>query len=84
MLNEINFMSLFDILDEKVRCIGAVNTCYIRLEQDGKRRLIGTNTDCVGIRESLLQVPDVCRMQQGLSALVFRARGAAQSARFAL
>lgn len=84
MPNKITFMPRFDVLDEKVRGIGAVNTCYMRLGEDGKRRLIGTNTDCVGIRESLLQVPSVCQSQQGRPALIFGAGGAARSAIYAL
>lgn len=84
MPNKVTFMPKVDILDDKVRGIGAMNTCYIRLGTDGKRRIVGTNTDCVGIRESLLRIPSIDKNQGGRPAAVFGAGGAARSAIYAL
>lgn len=85
MPNKVTFMPLLDDLTEEARAIGAVNTVFIRLDSRGDRRYIGTNTDCVGIKETLLNnshtVLDDARAQP---ALVIGAGGAARSAIYAL
>lgn len=55
MPNKVAFQPLLDDLTDEARVIGAVNTAFIRLMPDGRRRYIGTNTDCVGIRETIPQ-----------------------------
>src|SRR5579859_3271280 len=47
---------LDDLLDEG-RVIGAVNTVIVK-EGNGRRKYIGTNTDCIGIRDALLSKPE--------------------------
>ncbi len=44
-----------DMLTPEGEAIGAVNTIFLRNSPSGKRLLCGTNTDCVGIREAILQ-----------------------------
>jgi quinate dehydrogenase len=51
---KVSIMPHLDDLTEEARQIGACNTIYLRKE-NGRRVFVGTNTDCVGIRESLLQ-----------------------------
>ncbi|TVY52843.1 Quinate dehydrogenase [Lachnellula cervina] len=85
MPNKITFMPLLDDLTEEARVIGAVNTSFIRLDSQGNRRHIGTNTDCIGIRETLLQnVPGIAKSSTKQPALVIGGGGAARSAIFAL
>ncbi|KEF63555.1 uncharacterized protein A1O9_01533 [Exophiala aquamarina CBS 119918] len=53
MPNKVKFMALVDDITGEARTIGAINTVFSRLDAHGKRRKIGTNTDCVGICETL-------------------------------
>ena len=51
------------------QAIGAINTIYLKTDQDGNRKYCGTNTDCIGIREAFFtNVPDpsVYRAKPGL------------------
>lgn len=85
MPNKVTFMTLLDDLTEEARCIGAVNTVFMRLDQHGRRRYIGTNTDCVGIRDTLLKnSPSIAENARNEPALVVGAGGAARSAIYAL
>lgn len=85
MPNKINFMSVLDDLTEEARVIGAVNTTFVRLDEQGARRHIGTNTDCIGIRETLLQnTPEIVATGRQQPALVIGGGGAARSAVYAL
>ena len=43
------------MLTPEGEAIGAVNTIFLRNSPSGKRLLCGTNTDCIGIREAVLQ-----------------------------
>jgi quinate dehydrogenase len=85
MPNKINFMSVLDDLTEEARVIGAVNTTFVRLDEQGARRHIGANTDCIGIRETLLQnAPEIVTTGRQQPALVIGGGGAARSAVYAL
>lgn len=85
MPNKVKFMALVDDITEEARAIGAINTIFTRLEPLGKRRKIGTNTDCVGIRETLLAgIDGIDQITTGQPALVIGAGGAARSAIYAL
>ncbi|KAJ5130808.1 uncharacterized protein N7515_006847 [Penicillium bovifimosum] len=85
MPNKVTFRSLLDDLTEEARVIGAVNTSFVRLGKDGKRKHIGTNTDCVGIRDAILyQMPQGPIMAKGRPSMVIGGGGAARSAIFAL
>lgn len=44
-----------DELTSEGRTIGAINTVFLRKAKDGSTRYIGTNTDCVGVREAFFQ-----------------------------
>jgi len=85
MPNKVKFMTLVDEVTEEARAIGAINTVFNRLDAQGKRRKIGTNTDCVGIRETLRsRCASINEITMGQPALVVGAGGAARSAIYAL
>jgi shikimate 5-dehydrogenase len=53
-----NFMSLVDDVMPEARENGAINTIFTRVDrQTGKNRLLGTNTDYIGIGQSFLTLP---------------------------
>ncbi|GAD92730.1 quinate dehydrogenase, putative [Paecilomyces variotii No. 5] len=86
MPHKVSFIPLVDDLTEEARGIGAINTVFIRLDNSGKRKYIGTNTDTVGIRESFLRnsTPDQLKRGKGSPGLVIGAGGACRSAIYAL
>lgn len=85
MPNKVTFMPLLDDLTEEARGIGAVNTVFIRLDSQGRRRYIGTNTDCIGVRDTLIRnSPRIHEDVRNQPALVLGAGGAARSAIYAL
>ncbi|KAL1856810.1 hypothetical protein Plec18170_003783 [Paecilomyces lecythidis] len=85
MPNKVTFGRALDHLTEEAQIIGAVNTSFVRLAPDGRRLHIGTNTDCIGIRETILQrCPSAVSTAQGKAAMVIGGGGAARSAIYAL
>lgn len=51
---KVSIMKHLDDLTEEAREIGACNTIFLRRDQQtGRKLLVGTNTDCIGIREAL-------------------------------
>lgn len=85
MPNKVTFGPLLDDLTDDARVIGAVNTAFIRYSSIGRRRYIGTNTDCVGIREAILQHDRAAMsIAKGKPAMVIGGGGAARSAIYAL
>ncbi|KAF7555331.1 hypothetical protein G7Z17_g2247 [Cylindrodendrum hubeiense] len=86
MPHKVTWMKECDDVTEEGRAIGAINTIFIRRDPDtGKKRYIGTNTDCIGIREAFLSnFPDVLSHSKGRPALVIGGGGAARSAIYAL
>ena len=85
MPNKIKFMPLVDEISEEARAIGAINTVFTRLDSSGKRIHVGTNTDCIGILQTLkTSNPDIAQATRGQPALVVGAGGASRSAIYAL
>lgn len=85
MPNKVTFGPSLDELTDEARIIGAVNTTFVRLDSTGKRRYIGTNTDCVGIRDAILQQnPSAVPFAKGKPAMVVGGGGAARSAIYAM
>jgi quinate dehydrogenase len=78
------FMDYLDDVTPAVRAIGAVTTVFIRLDDKQKKRYIGANTDCIGIRNTLQTVPGLSGRAKGKPALVLGSGGAARSAVYAL
>ncbi|GAP84412.2 putative quinate dehydrogenase [Rosellinia necatrix] len=101
MPNKVSIMEHLDEMTDECRDVGACNTIYFRPGDDddgsssssssttpgrtGKRRLCGTNTDVVGVRESFYQnVRDPDAVFHGRPAMVVGGGGAARSAVYAL
>ncbi|TVY30334.1 Quinate dehydrogenase [Lachnellula hyalina] len=55
MPHKVAIIPFLDMLTPEGEAIGAVNTIFWRNHPDGRRLLCGTNTDCIGIREAILQ-----------------------------
>ncbi|KAK7701827.1 hypothetical protein SLS57_011589 [Botryosphaeria dothidea] len=56
MPQKLSWMKECNEITEEGHAIGAVNTVFIKKDAEtGKKRYIGTNTDCIGVREALLQ-----------------------------
>jgi quinate dehydrogenase len=85
MPHKIIFMSEVDTVTEEGRIIGALNTVFKRKDSTGKIKYIGTNTDCIGIREAFLQnSPNVLASSVGKPALVIGGGGTCRSAVYTL
>ncbi|KAJ5109096.1 hypothetical protein N7456_005771 [Penicillium angulare] len=85
MPNKLSFQPALSAITDEARIMGSVNTTFVRLDASGKRQYIGTNTDCVGTRDAILQkVPDAESKSRGKPALVVGAGGAARSTIYAL
>ena len=79
-------MPHLDALEPAAAAVGACNTIFVRRDpQDGQRRLVGTNTDVVGIRDAFYQnIPHPGKVFQERPGLVIGGGGAARSAVYAL
>ena len=85
MPHKVTFAQHVDDLTNEARAIGAINTIFLRRGTNGLIRYIGTNTDCIGVREAFLQnVPGVRAQSDGRPALVVGAGGACRAAVYAL
>ncbi|KAJ5715728.1 uncharacterized protein N7483_012909 [Penicillium malachiteum] len=85
MPSKLSFQPVLDEITDEARIMGSVNTVFIRLTDNGQRRYIGTNTDCIGIRDAILaQFPDAVKSSRGRAAMVIGSGGAARSAVYAL
>jgi quinate dehydrogenase len=85
MPHKITFTSEVDELTEDGSMIGAINTVFMRKDRHGRTRYIGTNTDCIGVREAFLQnYPGIIARSSGEAALVIGGGGASRSAIYAL
>ncbi|KAJ5722020.1 NAD(P)-binding protein [Penicillium malachiteum] len=82
---KVTMMSAVDEVTNEGRMIGAINTVFLRKAADGSTRYIGTNTDCIGVREAFLQnFPDIISESTGKPALVIGGGGACRAAIYAL
>ncbi|KAJ6145025.1 Quinate/shikimate 5-dehydrogenase/glutamyl-tRNA reductase [Penicillium chermesinum] len=80
MPHKVAIMPYLDDLTEHARQAGACNTIFLRTDASGARQYVGTNTDCDGIREALIQnAPDPSRFR-GRPALVIGGGGTARTA----
>ncbi|KAJ5091795.1 Quinate/shikimate 5-dehydrogenase/glutamyl-tRNA reductase [Penicillium alfredii] len=78
---KVAIMPHLDDLTEHARQAGACNTIFLRTDpRTGQRTYVGTNTDCDGIREALVQnAPDPSRFR-GRPALIIGGGGTARTA----
>jgi quinate dehydrogenase len=82
---KVGIMPHLDDLTEDARQAGACNTIFVRNAPNGSRQYVGTNTDCIGIREALLR----SRAQSGVQfkdkpALIIGGGGTARTAIYVL
>jgi quinate dehydrogenase len=85
MPHKITFLSEIDSVTEEAKLIGAINTVFKRRDGNGKTRYIGTNTDCIGIREAFLQnFPDALNYSSGRPALIVGGGGTCRSSIYTL
>jgi len=85
---KVNIMMHLDDLTEDARQAGACNTIFLRKEGDGRTSYVGTNTDCIGIREALVQnklpTTDGDDLFGGKPALIIGGGGTARTAVYVL
>lgn len=80
MPHKVTIMPHLDDLTEHARQAGACNTIFLRKNAAGATEYVGTNTDCDGIREALVQnAPDPSRFR-GRPALIIGGGGTARTA----
>ncbi|RDW80119.1 shikimate dehydrogenase substrate binding-containing protein [Coleophoma cylindrospora] len=86
MPHKVAIIPFLDEITQEGKEIGACNTVFLK-EKDGKRILVGTNTDTIGIREAFYQnlkpgqSPEIFKGKPGL---VIGGGGACRSAVYAL
>ncbi|RDW77203.1 hypothetical protein BP6252_05256 [Coleophoma cylindrospora] len=83
---KVAIMPHLDALTPEAEAIGAVNTVFLLPSTDGRRRLCGTNTDCIGIREAVLQnsPPAKIAAMKGKPGMVIGGGGTSRAAIYAL
>lgn len=76
-----------DMIDDAAKAVGAINTIYVRFDDNGKALNIGTNTDTFGVRDAfLVNAPlfvEACKTKSKIG-LVYGGGGACRSAVYAL
>lgn len=88
---KVNIMPHLDDLTEDAKQAGACNTIFLRRDPtSGATAYVGTNTDCIGIREALLQNSPstsgdpVSELFRGKPALIVGGGGTARTAIYVL
>lgn len=82
---KVTMMSEVDEVTEEGRIIGAINTVFLRKAANGNTKYIGTNTDCIGVREAFLQnFPSITSKSADKPGLVIGGGGACRAAIYAL
>lgn len=85
MPRKVSIMAHLDDLTDEARQIGACNTIFLRRRDDGRKLLVGTNTDCIGIREAILQnTPSGSDTYVGKPGLIIGGGGTARAAIYAM
>lgn len=86
MPHKVTIIPHLDVLTPEGEAIGAVNTIFLRTSPEGKRLLCGTNTDCIGIREAILQntAPERVSAMKGRPGMVIGGGGTSRAAIYAL
>ncbi|KAL4791759.1 quinate dehydrogenase [Aspergillus venezuelensis] len=88
MPHKVAIMPHLDDLTEDARQAGACNTIFLRKsdgKEEGEVEYVGTNTDCIGIREALVQnSPGGAAHFAGKPALIVGGGGTARTAVYVL
>ncbi|KAL4809492.1 shikimate dehydrogenase substrate binding domain-containing protein [Aspergillus unguis] len=81
---KVAIMPHLDDLTEDAQQAGACNTIFLR-KSENKTEYVGTNTDCIGIREALVQgSPNGAEHFKGKPALIVGGGGTARTAIYVL
>ncbi|KAI9642610.1 hypothetical protein NHQ30_009415 [Ciborinia camelliae] len=83
---KVAIIPYLDQLSPEGAAIGAINTIYHRISPSGDKILCGTNTDCIGIREALLQnaSPSTISSMKGSAGMIIGGGGTCRAAVYAL
>jgi quinate dehydrogenase len=73
-----------DELSPEGEAIGAINTIYLKTDDEGRRKFCGTNTDCIGIRDVFLHNVEDPPVFRGRPALIIGGGGTSRAAVYAL
>ena len=85
MPHKVAVIPMLDELTPEGKAIGAVNTVFFREHESSEgTRLIGTNTDCIGIRDAFLNNYPKVVSCKGLPGLVIGGGGTCRAAIYAL
>jgi quinate dehydrogenase len=86
MPHKVAIIPHLDVLTPEGVAIGAVNTIFLRESPDGRRLLCGTNTDCIGIREAILQnvSKEMVKEMKGRPGMIIGGGGTSRAAVYAL
>ncbi|KUJ14171.1 uncharacterized protein LY89DRAFT_698602 [Mollisia scopiformis] len=86
MPHKVAIIPYLDVLTPEGEAIGAINTIFLRNSPDGRRLLCGTNTDCIGIREAILQnvSKEAAKEMEGKPGMVIGGGGTSRAAVYAL
>ena len=86
MPHKVACMAHVDAFTEEARLIGAINTVFVRLNDNtSERRYIGTNTDCIGMRDAFeTSFPGIRNVVRGMAGMVIGGGGTARAAVYAL
>lgn len=86
MPHKVAIIPYLDVLTPEGEAIGAINTIFLRSAPNGRKLLCGTNTDCIGIREAILQnvSKEQAENMRGKPGMVIGGGGTSRAAVYAL
>jgi len=86
MPHKVAIIPYLDMLTPEGEAIGAINTIFLRSAPDGRRLLCGTNTDCIGIREAIMQnvSKEMVEGMKGRKGMVIGGGGTCRAAVYSL
>jgi quinate dehydrogenase len=81
---KIDVIPFLDELSPEGEAIGAVNTIWFKTDAEGRRKFVGTNTDCIGIRDAFFTNGKDVSLFRGRPGLVVGGGGTCRAAVYAL
>ena len=81
---KLAIMPYLDELTTEGKAIGAINTIFLKTDENGQQTYCGTNTDCIGIRESFTQNVSDSSIYRGKPGLIMGGGGTSRAAVYAL